>query len=66
MPVEIRTCDGRHYARTVVQNNERLPLIRLETPRERYRRRQRGICHVLILLAGVALTFLFQHLLKGL
>ena len=48
------------------RNNERLPLIRLETPRERYRRRQSGICHVLILLAGVALTFLFQHLLKGL
>jgi cell division septal protein FtsQ len=56
MPVEINTADGRLWARRVVQNHERLPLVRLETPLARRRRRARAIAQLFILASGVLLV----------
>lgn len=66
MPVEIRTCDGRHFARPVIQNHQKLPLIRLETPATRWRRRWRGFGHVCVLVFGVISVIAVNYLLKGL
>lgn len=66
MPVEIRTPDGRHWARPVIHYHDKLPLIRLTTPAERWRRRWRGLGHVCVLVLGVLFVVAVQHLLKGL
>lgn len=51
MPLEIRTSDGRHWARPVVQNHPPLPLVRTESPFERRRRRRRGLATAAFLFA---------------
>lgn len=51
MPVEIRTSDGRHWARPARQNHALLPMIRIETPFERRRRRVRGAIQLSFLIA---------------
>lgn len=51
MPVEIRTSDGRHWARPVQQNHPLLPMIRFESPFERRRRRVRLAIHFTFLFA---------------
>lgn len=60
MPIEIRTCDGRHFARPVVQNHAPLPLIRRESNWERRRRRREAARDILIIItaAGVLLAFI--------
>lgn len=63
MPVEIRTADGRHWARPVHQNHDRLPMIRFETPFERRRRRVRAGLHLSFLFAFAVLAAAF--LLSG-
>ena len=66
MPVEIRTPDPRHYARHVIQNHTPLPLIRLQTPAERWRRRWRGLWHVLVLAMGALSAMTVYHILERL
>jgi hypothetical protein len=56
MPVEIRTSDGRHWARPVHQNHAPLPMIRFESPFERRRRRVRGALHISFLFAFALLA----------
>lgn len=51
MPVEIRTSDGRHWARPVQQNHPLLPMIRFESPFERRRRRVRSALFLSFLFA---------------
>lgn len=59
MPVEIRTSDGRHWARPVRQNHAPLPMIRFESPFERRRRRVRGALHLSFLFAFAVLAAAF-------
>ena len=49
MPVEIRTSDGRHWARPAFQNHQPLPFVGLESRAERRRRRVRAVMALLIL-----------------
>lgn len=55
MPVEIRTAEGRHWARQAYQHQQQLPLVRLETPLARRRRRARQLRDLLFLLIVAAL-----------
>ena len=63
MPVEIRTADGRHWARTVAQNHEKLPLIRAATRLERRRARHAFLIFALFVSGWLTAAHLF---LKGL
>lgn len=62
MPVEIRTADGRQWARPVQQNHARLPLQRLVTPHERHRRQLKFVV-ALLLFSGLLMSL--AALLKG-
>ena len=53
MPVEIRTCDGRHWARPAHQLHAPLPLVRLVTPRERQRRQRAFALSLILFSAGL-------------
>lgn len=56
MPVEIRTSDGRHWARPALQHREAAPLVRFESRWERRRRVRAGWLHIsIITLAAGAL-----------
>ncbi|MFN7400331.1 MAG: hypothetical protein ACK5SX_15040 [Sandaracinobacter sp.] len=59
MPVEIRTSDGRHWARPVQQNQPRPPMIRFESPFERRRRRVRSALQLCFLFAFAVLAAAF-------
>jgi hypothetical protein len=62
MPVEIRTSDGRHWARPALQNHAPAPLVRLVTPHERYRRQLKFVA-ALLLFSGLLMSL--AALLKG-
>jgi hypothetical protein len=53
MPVEIRTCDGRHSARRAHQLHQPLPLVRLVGPRERQRRQFAFALSLILFSAGL-------------
>ncbi len=55
MPVEIRTSDGRHWARPAFQNHRQLPFIGLECRAERRRRRVRTVA-ALLMFSGAAMA----------
>lgn len=63
MPVEIRTSDGRHWARPARQNHALPPIIRIETPFQRRRRRVRATLQMSLFFAAAWLAALF--LLSG-
>jgi hypothetical protein len=52
MPVEIRTADGRHWARQAHQLHAPLPYDRLVTDRDRWRARRREAALFLLVLAA--------------
>lgn len=53
MPLENRLVDGRLYARPARQHHQPLPLVPLETPFDRRRRKSRSIFDCLLLAAGL-------------
>jgi hypothetical protein len=61
MPVEIRTADGRHWARPVAQLHAPLPLVRLVTPFERRRRTRTFAGFLILFLAVVTATALLAE-----
>lgn len=59
MPVEIRTCDGRHFARPVIQNHAPLPLVRRESHWERRRRHREAARDILIIFSAASALLAF-------
>lgn len=62
MPVEIRTCDCRHWSRPARQNLPLLPMVRTETPMARKKRLLRGSGAIFTL---VSIAMLAAIVLKG-